>query len=338
MADNPQSLASLTPYLAVQIRDEIVKAYNRRAPLMRVFPSRATNGQNSTWEWESDAALVETFADGADVVNYGSDLPHIAALNWANYRANFRLTDLARAAARASGGPGALVNLWAHNMVNSISKMASVLNKDAYSGPGGNALTGLDTALDNANTYAGVDRTLAGNAGFRSTVIDPGTPTAVTLGLIRDDLRVIYELSGEMPKFAIVNPTTYNKVGALFDNQRFYMVDILSTARGEVRLDASIGGIIVEGCTFLRDKDATAGRIYYLNPDSVAFAYVPQDNAADPPDTVNRPLDDGYGPIPLGMKFKHLATTGASEKASGQIFLQLNVLNPFQSGVRKNVA
>lgn len=338
MADNPQSLASLTPYLAIQIRDDIVRAYNRRSPTMRMFPTRPGAGQNSTWEWESDAALVETFADGADVVNFGSDLPHIAALPWANYRANFRITDLARAAARSSGSPQALVNLWAHNMVNSISKMASVLNKDSYSGAGGNALTGLDTFIDNANTVAGVDRTLAANAGFRATVIDPGVPTAPTLGLIRDDIRQIYEISGEMPTIAITNPTTYNVIGALFDNQRYYMVDILSTARGEVRLDASIGGVIVEGCTFLRDKDCTPGRIYYLNPSAIAYGYLPQDNTADPPDTVNRPLDDGYGPIPLGMKFKHLATQGASERASGQIFLQLNVLAPHLTGVRKNVA
>ena len=222
-------------------------------------------------------------------------------------------------------------------MVNSISKMASVLNKDSYSGAGGNALVGLDTFIDSTGTVAGVDRTLVGNAGFRATVIDPGVATPVTLPLIRDDIRLVYELSGELPTVAITNPTTYNKIGTLFDNQRYYMVDVLSTARGEVKLDASIGGVIVEGCTFIRDKDATPGRIYYLNPSAVQYAYLPQDDSIDPPGTIERPIDDGYGATPLGMKFKHLATQGASERASGQIFLQLNVITPHLTAVRKNV-
>jgi hypothetical protein len=338
MADVPQTLATVLGALAQNIRPNVVRTYNRRSTLLRTLRVEQGEGKNCAWDWEGDAAVAESFADGADATNFGSDTENFASLAWGLYRANFRVTDLARAASKSSRTPEGLLRLWARNMMSAVSKMSSVINKDAFSGAaGGNNIVGLDAALHDANTYAGVDRTQAGNAGFRSSLIDPGALTKPTINLIRDDLRIMFETSGETPQIAMAKPNIYNKVGSLFDESRRRVQEI-ETSKGTVKLDGSLGGIEVEGCVFLKDKDATANTIYYIHTDAVHIEYVQQDDEADQPGTPGMSqMDDGFGAIPLGMKFKHLATTGSSEKASGQVFMQLVVTAPHMCGRRVNV-
>src|SRR5919204_86650 len=108
-----------------------------------------------------------------------------STLLWGLYRSNFKVGDLARATAKSSRTPTGLLRLWARNMMNAITKNASTINRAFFAGSGPNAIVGLDTALDDSNLYAGVDRSLPENAGFRSTVIDPGQPTAPTVEGVR---------------------------------------------------------------------------------------------------------------------------------------------------------
>lgn len=336
-----QDLTAILGVLAQNVRPKIVRTYNRRSQFLRMSRVEEGEGKNVAWDWEADAAVAETFADGDDVVNFGSDALSQAVLTWGLYRSNFKVGDLARAAAKTSRTPTGLLRLWARNLMNAISKNASTINKALFSGTGANSIIGLDSALNDSNTYATVDRTQAGNAGFRAKVIDPGQPTKTSIASVRDDLRQVFEIAGEQPDVAWCSPTVYNSLGGQFDESRRRVQDI-TTAAGVQKLDGSIGGIEVDGCVFFRDKDATASQIYYLNTDAYYVTFLPQDMdvPGDPmvADSTEEQADDTFGTLPLGMVAEALAKTGAAAKAHVKVFTQLVVEAPHMCAIRKNAA
>lgn len=337
MADTPQTLAAITSALAQFYRDKITRQINRRAVMLRVVRIEAGRGKNVALDIEGDGAHAENFADGADASDFGSDALSPAVLPWALLRGNFRITDLAAAAARTTGNPRDAVNLFARNLDNAATKLASRINAQLYTGTGSsNQIAGLkETALRDDNTYAGIDRTVGANAYWRSNVIDAGAGE-LTFARLRAAIGdTIYTASGEQPGLAFCPPTVFNYLGSLFQEQRRYndTVRVLQTPRGEVRLDASIGTLEVEGCVFIKDKDAPAGEIQFLNPEYVVFEYLPQDPEPQmDPAVVEQAAQDGYGLIPLGFRVVKLARQGASSRFSLQVFGQLCVHRPNACG------
>lgn len=335
MADSPQTLATILNALAQNFRGQVVRTMNRRSVLLKTLPIVRGEGKNVAWDVELDGMVAETFTDGADAANFGSDAVTPVTLSWALFRSNFRVTDLAMATSSTSRTPAGLLNLMGRNIVNSATKLASTINAACYSSTSG--LIGLDYALRDDNTYGGVDRTQAGNATFRGNLFAPGVATAPTLDQIRDDLTVqIYKACGRQPDLALCSPEVFRKLGSLF--QEFRRINQMSSARGDVVLDGSIGAIEFEGCVFIKDKDATAGSIYYLNTDAVRIEYLSQPGSGMGGDGEEREMEDGFGSVPLGMKVKPLAVTGASRKVSSQIFLQMVVEDPHSCGLRTNVS
>lgn len=336
MADTPQTLALITNALAQNYRDRIVRQINRRAVLLRLIRIEAGAGKNVAFDFEGDGAVAETFSDGADVSNFGSDALSAATLPWALLRGNFRITDLAVAAAKSSMSPRDVVNLFARNLDNAARKLASTINGQLFTSTGSsNSIVGLTTALRDDNTYAGIDRTVSDNAHWRSNVVDAAGAT-LSLAMLRSAIGdTIYTASGEQPTLAFCKPNIFNAIGALFQEQRRYndTVRTVQGARGEVKLDASIGTLEVEGCVFVKDKDAPASQIVFVNPEHVVFEYLPQDSEPEMSDTVRQQAaQDGYGVIPLGFSVKKLARTGASSKFTLQVFGQLRVDRPNAHG------
>lgn len=342
MADNPQNFSSVTSALATLFRPRVVRTINRRSVALKALRiERNMTGKSINVDVEFDGMVTETFNDGDDATNFGSDAVAPATLNYGLVRSNFRVTDLAQAAAQATGNPADLARLWGRNIVNAATKLASTLNGQAFSGDGSsNKMTGFDTAVDDSNTYMGIDRSQSGNAGFRGNVIDPGTPTAPTLDLIRGDIAdTIYTECGEQPDIAFVSPAGFIKLGSLFTEMRRYPQPVgeIQTARGRVLLDASVGALEFEGCTFIKDKDCTANEIVYVNSEYAHFEYLEQNPEMPLAGEISdEELEDGFGPIPLGAKLKHLGPTGSSEKATMQVFVNLVVEKPNTCGRRVN--
>lgn len=340
MADTPQTLALLV--LEQKYRGNIIRQINRRSVLLKALRLVPGGGKNVAWTVEGSGAVAENYTDGADAANFGSDSQQAAVLNWALERANFRVTDLARRAAASSETPQGVQDLVGRNMENASAALASRLNSELFVGPGtGTRVCGLDEAIgDNANTYAGIDRSNADNAFWRPYVIDPGSSTTLTLAQIRKDLGTIYDQCGEQPDVAMCSTDVFNTVVNLFEATRRRVQDI-QTARGIVKLDAGYGAVEVDGCMFLKDKDAAANTIYYLNSNYVEIEYLPPD-----PKLLNElrnlgmemPMDDGYGAFPLGILCEKLAKTGPSDKYECLANLQLAVRKPRSCGVRLNVA
>ena len=335
MADTIQSLSLVT--LAQEYRGDVVRMINRRTMALKLFRVVSGSGKNIAWAPETSGQLAENYSEGADAANFGSDAQLAAVLPWALYRGNFHVSNLAMDGAVGASSPVGNRMLWARNLVNASAALASLLNVELYAGPGtGTRMAGLDVAIGSTtNTYAGLDRTQAANALFRPTVVDPGSLTAPTFALIRDDLRKIFEACGETPDVALCSPAVFNAVGNLFDANRRY-VQSIETAKGKIDLNFGYAGIEIDGTVFVKDKDATANQIYYINSNHIHLEVLPPSTMVGPAPQVQ--ADDGFGAAPLGFKYELLAKTGPSEKAEVLSTLNLVVDRPNAHGVRKNVS
>ena len=337
MADTLTTLSLIT--LAQEYRGDVVRQINRRCIALKLLPIVPGSGKNVAWAPEASGQLGENYSEGADAANFGSDGQASATLNWALYRANFHVSNLAMDAAAGASSPVGDRALWGRNLVNASAKLADLVEKAIFTGGGtGTLIAGLDVAIGSAsNTYAGIDRSDSANAYWRPTVSDPGSSTAISFALIRSDLASIYTACGEAPNVAFVGPQTFNKVAGLFDGTR--RIVNIETSRGKVDLDWGYGAVEVDGCVFVKAKDATEGKVYYVNTE---YAHVevlpPASQAMIEAASMSVAADDGFGAIPLSFKYEKLAKTGASEKAMVSSTAQLVVSRPNACGVRLNVA
>lgn len=339
MADVLQTAALIT--VAQDYRGDMVRNINRRATALKVLKLVPGAGQNVAQVAEGDGAIAEYYTDGATPTNFGSDSQSPAIWKWGLLRALFHTSDFAKRVAASSTSPEAGRNMVGRNMVNASAKLASYINGQIYVGTGtGNTIAGLDEAFDTGNTYGTIDRTDPANAFWLSNVFDPGTLTPLSFALIRKDLGTIYDASGETPDVGFVSTDVYNAIAGLFDGNRRYLQEI-QTARGTITLDAGYQALEIDGCQFVRDKDAPANSIYYVNSTYTTFEYLPLEAAVM--DILARmeielSLDDGYGPIPLGCVWEKLAKTGPSQQYQGVVNGALKVARPNSGGVRRNVA
>ena len=332
--------------LAQNYAGDIVRQINRRATFLSLIRKVPGEGKNVAWAAESDGAVSEYYLEGADAANFAADGQSSAILPWSSVRSNFSVSGLAKAAARSSRTPEGNIELIARDIVNASAALADKINKGLFVGLSGQnpeQINGLDVAVgtDN-NTYAGIDRSQVANAFWKPYVVDPGSSTALTFKQIRTDLAEIMKKGGVKPNIALVGPGTMTAVAALFDPQKFYMYQTMKVmgADGMVELEGGVGAVKFDGCYFVEDKDATEGKIYYLNTDAVEVEYLPhgEEMLGSEDETMDADMTDGFDAIPLGMRVEALAKTGDADKAMLKIYTQLKVRRPNQCGVRKNVA
>lgn len=343
MADTITTLSLIT--LAQQYRGNTVRQINRRTVFLKFLKIVAGEGKNVAWAPEGDGALVENFAEGADAVNFGGDAQASAVLQWGLNRANIHVSNLARDGAATTQTPTGNRMLWGRQIANNSAKLASVINGQCFSGAGtGTLICGLDQAIGSlTNTYAGIDRTNGSNAYWLPTVVDPGTPTGLTFAQIRSDIATIYDVGGENPDCAFCSPAVFNTVGNLFDPTRRQVDtvrEITTAARGKITLDAGFQALEFDGMYFVKDKDATANSIYYLNTSHLEGQYLPSAvmrEALAGNEMSEVEAEDGYGQVPLGFVYEKLAKAGASEKAEIVSTFQLVVNRPNTMGVRRNI-
>jgi len=332
MSDVPQLLSLIT--LAQEYRGDIVRQINRRTVLLKVLPIVRGGGSNVSWVAQSSGHLAENYSDGADAANFGSDAQAAATLSWGLYRSPIHVTKLAMDAARTAGTPVGNHPLWAKNIVDSAAALAAGVEEELFDGLGtGTLIAGLGVAIgDTSNTYATIVR--GSSAYWQPYVADPGALTDITLNLIRTDLGAIYDASGETPDIAVAPTAVFNRIAALFDANRRW--NVVNTARGKVNLDAGYEGIEVDGCMFMKSRDAEANRIHYINTNYVEVQTLPDARVPDEILNATSP-DDGFGSVPLDMVFEPLAKNGPSSRGESLVTCQLVVKRPNACGTRLNV-
>ncbi len=331
MADTPLTFSALTASLALSYPDEMARIVNRRSVLASVLPVVVGKNQTVAWVVEDDGAIAENHTDGADAANFGSDVPRTASLNYGLYRSNFRVTDLAEMVGSVSGSPADLNSPFMRSMLGGARKLVSTLNAAFYSGAGtGTLIAGLSLAVDGAGIYAGLDRSSVTN--WASYEADASS-AEITKALVRTDLAAVYENCGERADIAVCKPSVLNKIKALFDTQARYTKDVFS-ARGKTVLESGSDVVVIDGCQFIEDKDATSNAIYYLNSNEVEIEVLPNVAGWGNPLQAN----DGVQALMMGFYAYELGRTGDSRKASVASKIQLKVRNPRACGKRINIA
>ena len=341
MAD--YTIAAVAQALSVDFAPEVYRTANRNAMLLKFLGAEKGFGQALYWDALTDGAFAENHSDGSDITISGADIPTKATLAWGLYRAGFLITDLAASASRTSSSPADLLDPMKVNMMSAVTKLASTLNSDAFAGAGtGTLFAGLSVAIDDANTYAGINRTSV--SMFRSKVVDPGVLTPITIPLIRSDLGAIYDQCGSAPDVAICSTAVWNAIANLFTEQvrQNYVpkpgTGVALANGSEVIMDLSVKGIYVDNCLFLRDWQCTSNVIYYLNTSVCKFVYLPVDLGDFADMMAEVPLMDGQkSQLPFGMDVIPIARTGSARKIMMPIQMQLKVGSPKHCGVRKNV-
>lgn len=344
MADIPQTTSLII--IAQNFAGDIVRQINRTATLLKLLaPSfRQGEGKNIALVAEGDGAVAESFAEGADPSNFGSDSQTAATIPFARYWAPFHVTGSAMAASATSRTPAGNIQLWARQMVNAAEKLAKQLDTDLYVGAGGDALVGLDSAIGStSNTYATIDRSSGSNAFWRPTVSDSAS-AVISFAQIRSDLAAIKNACGYKPDLAMVSPATYNKIAALYDPLKQYVyqtVETVQSAGETITLDGGVGALKFDGCYFVEDSFCPDNKIYYLNSRHVRIEYQPAEASlamglGDEAMMLGG-LTDGFDVIPLNIVMELLAKTGDSQKGYLKCYPQLGVERPNACGVRINI-
>jgi hypothetical protein len=333
MSDTP--VTSSLVKLATLYKDDIRSQLNRAATTLSLLPSK--RGSNTiSWVVEFDGAVVANHAEGSTISDFGGDAQVAASLSYGRFESGIHVTDEALAKAAASANPAGNVELWAKQLINSSRKMGSDINAQLFGGTTSNGLVGFNTAIGStSNTYAGIDRSDSAYAAWRPYVVAPGSATALTKALVREDLAQIKVASGERPNLAVCHPSVFKKVLETFDVQRQYQT--LTTSVGRVALgESALETVMIEGCMFVEDKDgyadATAGgTIYYLNTNFVYTTTLPY---TAPLGVEGRLMSDG---LPFDFDYIRLAKTAHASKAAVRNMIQLVVEKPNTCGMRKNV-
>jgi hypothetical protein len=300
MADTLLTQSLIT--VAQNYRGDVVRQINRIAPTLALmaptfFPGE---GPNIAWVASSSGAIAETFAEGADVANFGSDSQIPATIPWARYRSNYHVSGSAIAVAKRSRSPLSNIQLWAEQYVSATEVLAKMLGADIFTGAGigSNALTGLDSAIGSqSNTYAGIVRSgnpplsggvpsTSGNDFWSPYLYDASTnpgagadtdgtaKQSLTQSAIRYDQAQIALACGEKPDLAIVGLNTFNWLRSLFDPQMFYMMSTEPTTNRVVGVPVNSGPTAGGGITTIQ-LDAGVGRVHFDGTYFVADPWCP---------------------------------------------------------------
>lgn len=154
--------------------------------------------------------------DGADVTFTGNERTNFInpRLDWTTYIAKWSVPK--RLLAQVANNPGSIGSLLRYEIEQAAKDLVDRLSNDLFGGVTPNGLVGLQAIASASNTYAGVDRSLAANANWRSVVVD-ASPNGTATGELSTGL--LYRMDEEY--------FNRNKVG--FDMNPFQFTGITSS-------------------------------------------------------------------------------------------------------------
>lgn len=292
-------------------------------------------------------------ADGATItVGTPATTYSAAILPWSTYKATFKVNK--RVMAQVASNPGQLGNIFKTEVMNAGKDLANLIGSDIFAGSVANGLVGLQAMVDDGNTYAGIDRSVAGNANWRSTVLDldnAGATQELSTTFLNTLEGNYYDAVGygwdtQPGKFTgVTNSAIMNKYRALMES-----IDLssLSTAHFVNQANNSgqlgIGKTGYMGVPFMRDRNVSAagdladsGRLYFLNMNMIHLCVL-DPTAGD----ANIHQVQGYTAAPdtTGIKtqIEILANTGEFVAGYVKAYVQLATPNPKEAGsLMKNI-
>lgn len=326
--------------LASLYSDRIAHALRENSKLLQLLdikPGRSGASNGCSWIVDGYGGAAFNFTEGGSFASTETADSQLALSQaWARVGVTRKLTGDALRLAAATGNPMDNVDLMVRELRAGSRELVQKIGDQLFSGDGtSGAICGLEVAIDDGNTYGGLNRATVANEPMRSYVADPGSPTSISLALIRADISGIEKRCGRRPTLAVVSFEVMNKIAALFDSNASYQIDVLRPDGGKVTFNAGYDAVRIHGCTFVADGNCTANAIYYLNPEEVCLRVVPGLVGVD---SVVFPMGDDGGAIGLPCTFVELPADGDFKRFGMHVQCQLEVSNPAACGVRLNVS
>jgi hypothetical protein len=323
--------AAIATALDQRYQSDLISSINRASVLTQLLEVRPAEGKNVAWDVRFGTTTGAAISDGSDQSAFNQDTKTPATLQFATYSDGFSITGRAEAAASASGGPSALMNLYGENVMESGERMAQGINTDLY------------MALLATGSYAGLARDTYPQ--WASNVLANGSVSrAISFTLLRDLRRTIYVASGLKPDLWICDPIQHEAIGNLYKEFRRYTSEI--TIAGQKKtLDGGYTALEFDGVPIVEDKDCPAGMVLALNTRKIFIRTLPT-NIANMPMTATAEMNiAGTAEEQLGQpagklraRVQHLALTGDLHKFQVLTYLQLQVSQPNACGVLKDLA
>lgn len=287
-------LAAIAGALATIFEEKISQNINRAVVLSQLIPVKDGSGKNLSWTARFGTATPAgaVIADGADVTVYNSDTKVPATLDYGTYHDAFSITGKARAAAASTANPAELEDLYAEEIEESVTRLASAIGVDLYTGDGSTdtimGLTATNGPLAATGTYANIARATyaqwAGNVDSNG-----GTPRANSFALMRKVRRLVYTASGRKPDLIVCDPVQHEKYGELFGKDRRYLQEVY--LRGQkITLDGGYQVLEFDGIPVVEDINCPEGKMLFLDTSMLAIRPLPH-----APDAINQ----GRGMVPL---------------------------------------
>jgi hypothetical protein len=336
--------AAIAAALNQMYEDQLASQINRATVLAQIIPVETAKGKNVAWPVRLGTATASAIEDGANVTVFNSDEKKNAVLDFATYHDAFGVSGRALSAAANSGGPADLADLFDEHIMEASERLASKLNQEMYSGTGGSApetIAGLNSvALTATGEYGGLDRTTYPQ--WAATVdANGGTPRALSLDLMRRVRRLIYVASGKKPDIIVCDPFQHEAYGKLMGQQRRYVQEV--TVRGQlIKLDGGYQVLEFDGIPVLEDKDAPAGKMFFLNTSQCRIRVLPDaasrfgQGSTGLKGTEEEQM--GMPAAKLTGRIQPLAVTGDMFKFAVFTYLQLQVRTPNSCGVLADLA
>lgn len=340
--------ADLSSVLAELFEETIQWQINRAVVLSQLLDVTPGTGKNIQWvaRFGTAAPAGAVIADGADVSVYNSDTKVPAVLQFGTYHDAFSLTGKARAGAMAAGNPQELADLFSEEITESVTRLAMAIAADIYTGTGAtdtiHGLLAADGGLAATGTYAGIDR--ATYSQWASNVLaNGGVPRALSLDLMREMRRTIYQSSGERPDLIVCDPIQHENYGKLFGSERRYVDNV--RLRGQtIKLDGGYQVLEFDGIPVVEDINCPAGKMVFLSTRYVHLKQLPS-----APDNINRSIGTiplhgtpeeqyGAGRSALSARIQPLAITGDASKFELICYPQVQVKRPQACGVIEDLS
>lgn len=275
------ALSAMSAVMNLIYGDGMADQIRRDVLLPNLLPVKV--GKNSTMTWPVKVAgrsAGGAYAEGADMSgsDYDAHVRLQASLAWAQYRTGASVSGLSEALSRLNGSLALDPSLFQDEINDAIDYLATLISSGTYSGTVGASpteLAGLAAAIDSSGSYAGIDP-----AVYTDWVSAENTLASASLSFstLRSNLiRPFKDACGTYPVFVTCDGTTFDKIGALFGDQRRY-VDEVQALTGEtvnIKLRGGFKALEVDTIPFIEDQHATANTMYAFGPNSVEYQQVP---------------------------------------------------------------
>lgn len=330
------TLALITANLNTVFSPVISDQLNQHAVTLGMIPKTVGEGKGIYWPVKlARGTSAGSYASGADITGDDNETEKPAILPWKFFKAEFKVTGDAIAAALRAG-PEAYANLFGKSIKDATLNLGINLGAQVFGDGTGNSgldMDGLAAVLANTGTYAGLDR--GTYSAWRANVLsNSGSLRSLSVPLLRAGEKAAFTASGMMPNLIAMGPALYETYEGSFDTaKRFNNPQVFNSA------DAGIAQLFFKGIPVVRDIYCPDNTVMMLNTECLAFEQLPPVPMADgvPLTQGQEPILTADGNIGIQVAIQMLATTGDAYKGFVKVYGNLKCERPNACVIIKDV-